>query len=305
MISFSVNIISLLISLALPASASFYTTGAWLGGDVCVEESRLPDNPDSQRREEIVPPPNISARSFAVLTDSGNIWLSEKDAVSPQAMASITKLMTALVFLDHNPGWDKEYKILRDDMVNGGKIHFFVGDTVTLRDLFYSTLIASDNGAALALARSTGLSDDDFVEAMNQKAKKLSLMQTNFVDPIGLGDGNVAHAKDIARLAQYALNEDNIAQAVLKSNYSFKTKEGRNKILESTDWLLESNLPSGLKSLGGKTGYTEAAGYSFVGRFKDDSGRSIIIVVLDSGGKNERFEQAQALAVWAFQYCKW
>lgn len=305
MISFIFNIIAWLISLALPASASFYTSGVWLGGDVCLEESRLPDNPDVEIIERIVPPPQITARSFVVLTDNSNIWLSEKDSVSPQAMASITKLMTALVFLDHNPGWDTEYQISKDDMVSGGKIHFFVGDTMTLRDLFNSALVASDNGAALALARSTKLTDEEFVKAMNEKAKDLALMQTHFVDPIGLGDGNVAHAKDIARLAQKALNEESIAQAVLQSNYSFKTKENRDKFLESTDWLLESNLASGLESLGGKTGYTEAAGYSFVGRFKDELGRSLIIVVLDSGGKNERFEQAQALAVWAFQYCKW
>jgi hypothetical protein len=78
MISISANIFAWLISLALPVSASFYTSGDWLGGDVCLEEVRLPDNSDAETKTEIAPPPVIEAKSFAVLTDNGNIWLSEK-----------------------------------------------------------------------------------------------------------------------------------------------------------------------------------------------------------------------------------
>jgi len=57
--------------------------------------------------------------------------------------------------------------------------------------------------------------------------------------------------------------------------------------------------------LGGKTGYTDQAGYCFVGRFRDKEGRSVIVAVLDTGGKNERFRQARVLASWAFNYCQW
>lgn len=303
MISFSVNIIAWIFSLAVPLSmpSAVYTSGTIRSAENCIEDTRLPDNPD----KKIEPMPVIDARSFAVLSDDGHVWLAEKESLKPQAMASITKLMTALVFLDHNPGWDKDYTIRRVDLVSGGKVHLFLGDTVNLRDLFKATLIASDNGAALALSRASGLSDEAFVEAMNVKAKDLGLLQTNFVDPIGLGDSNQAHAKDIARLAQIALNQADISEAVISPNYSFQTKEGNDKFLESTDWLLESSLPANLRALGGKTGYTEAAGYSFVGRFQDQLGRSLIVVVLDSGGRNERFQQAQALANWAFTYCKW
>lgn len=294
-----------LLTIVTPASATFYNTGPWLGINACVEEVRLPANEDVNVIINKHPLPDLAAKSYVVLTDEGHIWLAEKEANTPQSIASITKLMTALVFLDHNPGWETEYRISRDDIVSGGKINLYLGDTVTVRNLFESALIASDNGASLALARSTGLSDQEFVLEMNKKAAELALLKTKFVDPIGLGDGNVAQAKDIARLAQAALNRVEIAEAVLKSEYSFISKEGKTKYLKSTDSLLVSSNYPYFQSQGGKTGYTEAAGYSFVGRFAGDQGRTIIVVVLDTGGKIERFTQAESLANWAFKHCKW
>jgi D-alanyl-D-alanine carboxypeptidase len=308
MINLATNIVALFFSVWAPLANTSYISGPILGKDACIEEARLPDSPDLQSTQ-VKSAPEIEARSFAVLTDEGHIWLAEKNSTNRQAIASITKLMTALVFLDHNPGWEVDYTIKREDLVNGGRVHLYLGDTVSLRDLFNSALVASDNGSALALARATGLSDEDFVAAMNSKARSLGLLQTSFADPIGLSNANISNAKDVARLAQVALNQVDIAEAVIRANYRFNTKQGREKFLESTDWLLDNNENrSGNKNfeaLGGKTGYTEAAGYSFVSRFKDDEGRSIIVVVLDSGSRNERFLQSRQLAEWAFNYCQW
>ena len=305
MISAAAVFISWVMTVALPVSADAYFSGELRGTNACVSESRLPDNPDVPTVSAKAPLPELEAASFAILSDDGHVWLAEKEANTVQAMASITKLMTALVFLDHNPGWESEYEIKREDLVSGGRVHLFLGDRVRVKDLFNAALVASDNGAALALARSTALSDEEFVMAMNAKARSLGLLKTNFVDPIGLGDNNVAHAKDIARLAQVALSQQDIAKAVNQENYRFNTLQGRVKFLESTDWLLSNENNNKIKALGGKTGYTEAAGYSFVGRFQDENGRSVVVVVLDSGGRNERFLQAQALADWAFTYCQW
>jgi D-alanyl-D-alanine carboxypeptidase len=306
MINLATNIVALFFSVWAPLANTSYVSGPILGKDACIEEARLPDSPDLEITQA-KPAPEIEARSFAVLTDEGHIWLSEKNSTNRQAIASITKLMTALVFLDHNPGWEEEYTIKREDLVAGGRVHLYLGDTINLRDLFNSALVASDNGAALALARATGLSDEDFIAAMNAKARSLGLIQTSFADPIGLSDSNISNAKDVARLAQVALNQTDIAQAVIRTNYRFSTKQGREKFLESTDWLLDNNGSGdkNFEALGGKTGYTEAAGYSFVSRFKDDEGRSIIVVVLDSGSRNERFLQSRQLAEWAFNYCRW
>ncbi|MGE5426119.1 MAG: D-alanyl-D-alanine carboxypeptidase family protein [Bacillota bacterium] len=297
------NLIAIVLSVFSPTSApAVYAGGPWRGTVAC-QVSRLPENAD---REETIPAPEVAAKSVAVLTDDGYVWLESKEEVRRQPIASITKLMTALVFLDHNPGWDKAYTIGRQDLVEGGKVNLFVGDTVSVKDLFNSSLVASDNGATLALARSTGLSDEEFIAAMNGKAKELGLMQTAFVDPIGLNDDNLSTVKDVARLAKAALDKSDIAAAVGKPSYRFATTEGREKILESTDWLLESDGGNGLQAVGGKTGYTDKAGYCFVGRFRDMSGRSVIVAVLNSGGgKNERFVQAKELAAWALNHCQW
>ncbi len=299
------NILIWLLTIVTPASATFYASGPWLGINACAGEFRLPNNPDVEIIVNTSPSPDLEAKSYVVLTDKGHIWLAEKEANTSQAIASITKLMTALVFLDHNPGWETEYKIKREDVISGGKIHLFLGDTIKLKDLFAATLIASDNGASISLARSTGLTDEEFITKMNEKAKDLGLMKANFVDPVGLGDGNYASAKDIARLAQMAFSQPDISREILKAEYNFVTGEGKKKYLHSTDSLLASNHFEQFESLGGKTGYTEAAGYSFVGRFKNEDNRVLIIVVLDAGGKLERFEQAEILADWAFKNCKW
>ncbi len=303
MLSGFANIIAILLSLWAPTTTLTYASGDWRGQDACVSDQHLPANVDRPAvRQEA---PVVDAKSVAVLTDDGHIWLSAKAPERRQAIASITKLMTALVFLDKNPGWEKEYTIARRDLVEGGKVNLYLGDTVKVKDLFNASLVASDNGATLALARSTGLSDEQFIAAMNQKAKDLGLMQTEFSDAVGLNNDNLSTAKDVARLAQAALNQPDIAAAAVRSSYRFQTVAGQEKALESTDWLLEGDLPKGLQVLGGKTGYTDQSGYCFVGRFKDEQGRSVIVAVLDSGGKNERFLQARALATWAFTYCQW
>ncbi|PKM89107.1 hypothetical protein CVU83_00600 [Candidatus Falkowbacteria bacterium HGW-Falkowbacteria-2] len=302
MLSALANIIAVLLSLWTPGeTTAIYASGPWRGNEACVTE-RLPENSD---KPVVTEAPSVSAKSAAVLTDDGHVWLEVKSGERQQPIASITKLMTALVFLDKNPGWEKTYTISRADLVDGGKVNLFVGDTVTIKDLFNSSLVASDNGATLALARSTGLSDDEFIVAMNIKAKALGLMQSSFADPIGLNNDNLSNAKDVARLAKAALDQPDIAAAVGKPSYEFITVKGRTKKLESTDWLLETDSVSGMQAVGGKTGYTDSAGYCFVGRFRDVSGRSVIVVVLDSGGKNERFQQARSLASWAFNYCQW
>lgn len=303
MLIFAANLVAALLSVWSPSTTTMYASGPWRGVDACVSGQHLPANGD--RPLVTKPAPEIAAVSAAVLTDDGHLWLNTKAPEHRQPIASITKLMTALVFLDHQPGWDKSYTITRADAVEGGKVNLFLGETVLVKDLFNASLVASDNGATLALARATGLSDADFIVAMNRKAQDLGLLQTAFSDPIGLNNDNLSTAKDVARLAQAALNQPDIAAAVSRSSYRFKTEQGQEKNLESTDWLLDGGSKDNLETLGGKTGYTEQAGYCFVGRFRDAQGRSLIVAVLDSGSKNDRFLQARALAAWAFTYCQW
>lgn len=268
---------------------------------------RLPDghniatvskSPDTQEL-------NLTASSAAVLLLKNNSFLFEKNSDSPQSIASLTKLMTALVFLENNPGFEKEYTIKREDIVLGGKNNLFTGDTLTLENLFHTSLVASDNVATLALARSTGLSDVDFVKLMNDKALKLGLFKTRFVEPTGLSDRNISTAREVARLAKEALGHPEVKEATIKKDYVFTTKEGREKKIDSTDYLLYSEVGPEINILGGKTGYTESAGYCFVGKFSDDRQDEIISVVLNSSGKNDRFKETKSLVDWIFTNFRW
>lgn len=241
---------------------------------------------------------SISAEKAAVLSADGRFLLFDKQADVVQPIASITKLMTALVFLETNPNWQATYQVGPEDSIAGGRLHLFNGDTVYLRDLFLTSLIASDNGATIALVHASNLSEADFVARMNQKAKDLRLHKTIFADPIGLSSDNVSTAREVALLAKTALAIPEISEAVSIADYSFLTLEGREKYIESTDHLLFDPAPGELRPLGGKTGYTDLAGYCFVGRFAGPNGEELIAAVLNSAGKNDRFRESKTLINW-------
>lgn len=247
----------------------------------------------------------IQADKGAVLAPADHYFLFTKKADEPQPIASITKLMTALVFLDNNPGWEKEYKITAADKIEGGRLNLFLGDRVTLKDLFYTSLVASDNGATQALVHATGLSEEEFVRKMNERAKNLNLSKTNFADPIGLSENNISTAREVTLLAQAALSRPEIKAATTASTYHFLTRDGRDKFVESTDYLLFDSGASSFQILGGKTGYTDKAGYCFVGWFKDAGGQEFISAVLNSNDKNERFRESRKLVAWVLNNYNW
>ncbi len=250
-------------------------------------------------------PLNLEARCGAAIAGGSGEVLFERSGDELSSIASISKMATALVFLDLNPGWDKIYEIKRTDRVDGGKIYLFNGDQVRIKDLFYLSLVASDNSATQALVNSTGLSEAEFVDRMNAKVKELGLKNTSFADPIGLSGYNVSTAKEIARLAKIALDKKEISEATIARSYEFNTLGGKRKIVYNTDSLLKIFPQNGIKILGGKTGYNEAAGYCFVGKFTDSGGHEIIAVVLGGSDKNSRFEQTKNIVHWAYGNYKW
>ncbi|MFA5358845.1 MAG: serine hydrolase [Patescibacteria group bacterium] len=247
-----------------------------------------------------------SARSGVAVDGKTGKVLWEKNSSQIRSIASLTKLMTALVFLDHNPGWDSKIKITTEDQHEGGVAFFAIGEEVTVRDLFYSALSRSINSAAAALARSTGLNEKDFVFAMNQKADELGMVNSHFIEPTGLHTGNVATAIDVVILLREALSKTAIANATTLTAY---TTEILNKDLErtadNTNLLLKSflNKPP-YKILGGKTGYLVEAGYCLaIGVEKSD--HQIYSVVLGSDSIGSRFTDTKAIVDWVFSNYSW
>ncbi|MCX6740609.1 MAG: serine hydrolase [Candidatus Parcubacteria bacterium] len=246
----------------------------------------------------------ISAKSaIAVDVKSGKI-LYQKNTEEILPIASITKLMTALVFLDYNPGWQKEWSTTSSDRRNGGVIYLNTDEVITLDNLFKTALIVSDNDSAMALSRASGLSEDEFIRQMNIKAKSLGLLNTVFVDPTGLKSGNQSTVGDLAKLLNFALQNKELSRVTSTSYYEFEVSsldKKRTVKLKNTDWLLKSYL----NVLGGKTGSLESAGYCLAVKIKGEKNQEIVIVVLGSQSNSERFQDVKAISDWTFFNYQW
>lgn len=247
-----------------------------------------------------------TASSALLLNEKTGAVLWSKYGTSTRSIASITKLFTALVFLDFNPGWDKTYEIKASDRREGGRVYLYKGEKVSVKDLFHLSLVASGNSETLAMVNATGLGEELFVKKMNEKAKSMGLDNTVFYDPIGLNENNVSTAEEVAEFARAALRKPEIVEAVTSDSYSMTTKGGRKLAVKSTDELLkDGKVPEGLALNGGKTGYNERADYCFVGKFTNDEGHSVISVILGDISKESRFAQTMSLVKWTYDSFAW
>lgn len=250
----------------------------------------------------------VSAERFVAIDVASGKLLLQKDADTPQPIASITKLMTALVILDQSPNWESVVKMERVDETRGAQPHVYRGEEIKFIDLWKLALVSSDNNAIMAMIRSLTLSREEFVELMNQKAKILAMHNTTFADPTGLNEKNLSTAQDIARLLHFAMQSSEISESVLQGKYEFNVLNRRKKrTVYNTDILVDSFLNKkeyGYKLIGGKTGYLPEAGYCLAVEIAH-SEHPVIIVVLDSENISSRFQDVKAVADWVFSNYEW
>lgn len=249
----------------------------------------------------------LPAKQAAVLDQGSGQFLYEKDSWRPVPLASLTKLMTALVWLEQKVDPGAVVEILPTDFREGGVPYLIPGEKFKVQDLLAASLIASANDATAALARSTGLSEAQFVELMNTKAKQLGLSKTKFVDPIGLDPANVSTAREAAILALAAFGRPEIKALASLSNYGLRPLNGVNsRQLKSTNQLLGSFINQGeFKIIGGKTGHLTEAGYNLVTALTNQAGKEIIVVVLGGEKLEDRFLAAKILAWSTFDSYQW
>jgi D-alanyl-D-alanine carboxypeptidase len=241
----------------------------------------------------------IEAVSAILIDTQSGQRLFEQNADHQHSIASISKLMAALVFLDHNPGWEAVYTVRVTDARPGATPNIKPGEQLSARDLFYDALIASDNAAIIALVNLTGLSEEQFVDQMNQRSVSLGLKETVFTDPTGLSTGNVSTAAEVAVFARQAFLQADIRDAVLRKSHELTLlPEGKRRVY-STDDLLGGDLGE-IEILGGKTGYVDKAGYCFVGNFTNQR-QEVISVVLGADDIKARFTETAKLLHWHFK----
>ena len=244
----------------------------------------------------------VTASSAMIIDKKTGTVLWQKNPEQVRSLASLTKLMSALVFLDHKPLWDTEVTIQRSDYREGGRIRVYAGEKIKVSDLFNASLVASSNNATMALIRSTGLTEEEFVAEMNAKAKSLEMLKSHFVEPTGLDPENISTAQDVSRLIKAAFNQPAIISATNKEEFQFSVINApRSYTLENTNKLLSSYL--NIKA--GKTGFLDEAGYCLASLIKGDAGEEIYLVVLGSESEPSRFQETKALAQWAFDNYVW
>lgn len=223
--------------------------------------------------------------SSALLWDTGaQVIRFEQNGFERHPIASITKLMMAMVALDFGLEWDKEVTIEPDEYAIGGRLVLSLGEFVTVRDLMHASLMSSANNATLALVRTLGVPEEEFVRAMNRKVIELGLEQTEFADVTGLDPGNVSTAYEVARLAEVAWRDyPVIAEITSKTEYTFTVGgTGREHTIKNSNKLITEY---GLSLTGSKTGYLYESNFCLVVQGAGTLGNRIAVVL---GSPSER-----------------
>ena len=293
------------ILIALATVAGMVTTALYVTSDANVTPpppAAVEEPASYLKAEDIIQygqPNRLSLQSNVaiVMDDREGVMLYGRNVDRPRPIASLTKLMTALVILDSGLSLDEQIKITREDRdrLRGTRSRLNFNAVFTRYDLLRAALGASDNRAAAALARTYPGGQEAMVQAMNAKAQELGMIQTRYADSSGLDNGNVSTARDLTRLVAEARKRQMLH--ILTTTASFRITDlasGREIAYHNTNRLLRKDSWDIALS---KTGYTAAAGNCLLMQVTV-ANRPLTIVLLDSWGKYSRFGDANRIHQW-------
>lgn len=258
------------------AAISACVLASTIAGAIATAGTQATTNRPVDASQPLLDPYPRAAAAYLVVVDGVELWGHAPDRALPPA--SLTKLMTALVLLEH---WQPEAIVTvgpEAAAAPGSRIGLRAGDRLRLADAFDALLVASANDACLALAEHAAGSVERFVERMNRKAEALSLRATRFRNPCGLdAPGHLSSARDIHRLARHAMAEPELARAVAKRSVALRTLDGRRLGKPNGNHLL-GRVPG---AVGIKSGFTSRAGKclaALVRRGEDE----VTVILLDA-----------------------
>lgn len=251
--------------------------------------------PASQRAAPLAGEPEVRSSAVLVLDATRSSVLYARHADEPQPIASITKLMTALVVTDAGQPLDELVQITKEDVAHTRGVYsrLPVGAKLTRGELMHLALMSSENRAAHALGRTYPGGINAFVRAMNAKAKALGMTRTRFADPSGLSPENVASPRDLAKLVMAAAKTPVIRLYSTDPEHTVRVGKqmleyrNTNTLVAKPTWDIVVQ----------KTGYLSAAGQCLVMQANID-GRSIVMVLLNSFGKYTRVADARRIRKW-------
>lgn len=248
----------------------------------------------------------LTAASIVVVDDKTNTILYKKNSSDIRSLASITKLMSALVLNELPIMWTRTTFVTGTDINEDH--HVAVGEQYSLNNLWNIGLVGSSNSAIKALVRNSGMSEEAFVKRMNAKAQELGLFTLRFVEPTGLDERNMGSPVDVAKLLKYALEVPKISKALALGEYTaipLNTNEKHR--VWSTNWLLNNWVPNTFNkaSIVGKTGYITDSGYNFAVRIANNKDQIVRVVIMGATTNEFRFSEARDVAEWVFENFSW
>ena len=247
-----------------------------------------------------------SAESVLVMDESSGMILLAEHPRDARPIGSVTKLMSALVFMDLDP--DLTQIVALDptlDLITGGRVYLAFYDGIELEDVLAASLVGSDNTATESLFRFAGVTKDEFVAKMNEKALELGMENSTFTDPTGIDSTNISTAEDLIKLLQAAEKNELIAQYMQSSSVVVNHVSGRAITIKNTNGVLNSYLNEGEYAVtAGKTGFLPLAGYVLATTI-DHAGEKIHVVVMGSDSKDAREYDVRGLATWAYNTFSW
>jgi D-alanyl-D-alanine carboxypeptidase (penicillin-binding protein 5/6) len=275
--------------LAFPAPVALAAPGDLVDGVSVAEGSALAESS-----------PGVTIPAGVLWTADGTrLW--ERNPDDERAMASTTKIMTALVVLERADLGAHVSVTPTAARTGEAGIDLDAGEVMTVEELLRAMLVRSANDAAVALAEHVAGDVETFVGMMNAKAGELGLRHTSFANPHGLdAPGHHTSAADLATMAQIALSDPRFAEIVAMPEVQVVYDDGTTEVFSNSNRLIASY--SG--ATGVKTGWTNDAGYCVVVS-ATRHGVSLVAVVLGAKSEMDRFVQAEALLDWGFEHYRY
>ncbi|MEA3272678.1 MAG: serine hydrolase [Patescibacteria group bacterium] len=253
----------------------------------------------------------ITSRSVIVLDAETGEIIYEMKPLLKTPIASITKLMSLIIFIKSQTSLNNIIEAQNSDLenlnqyINEGDnisyLSFYPGDRMRVKDVVYTGMVRSSNNTVSMFVRATGLGEEEFVRQMNEYAQLLGMYDTHFTEPTGLDPKNVSTARDVAILARHAFKNGFIRRVTTTKNYNFQTLDrGLYYQTSNTNGLLSMFQPTYYKVLGGKTGYLDESRFNIATQIKNWQGKEVIVVVLGAETSAKRFHEAKNLAFAAF-----
>jgi D-alanyl-D-alanine endopeptidase (penicillin-binding protein 7) len=243
--------------------------------------------------------PDLASAKALVMDQATGEIIYAKNINTPTPIASVTKLMTAMVMLDAHLPMDETLVVTDEDVdtLRGSSSKLPVGSQLTRAELLHMAIMSSENRAASALGRNYPGGLSAFVAAMNEKSRVLGMSNTHFVDSTGLHTQNMSTASDLSKMVKAAYNYAQIREVSTSPSQEFRLNTHRGPVnFSNTNLLVRSNNQKWVIGLS-KTGYISEAGRCLVMQAQI-SGKNVVMVFLDSMGKFSRIGDAERIRKW-------